>query len=652
VRPLALALLLVLALTSCRAQESAPSAPSDRTRGPWERRDLWLDRPQIEVYPFGNRSARPDARGISFLGAAEVRDMSKVPPQQLIAFPRRTAGQVRALGQAAGSRLKWRLSVGRDAYVSFVPLGPAGADPAQGGQACACTYRLGVRAPDGSLHELARLPVEAPTPLNPFAQAAVEVSLAAWEGQEVDLLLQIDGPPDLQPGLQSGLRPGQPLPAALWGSLALYSRGPAALPVPGGGKPNVLVLGIDTLRADALGAWGRSPSLTPAIDRLAEESDVWLDAFSAFNVTNPSFVSIFTGLWGKNHGIYDLQTPLPPDHTTLAELFSAAGYDTMAVISAHHLGAHNSGLGQGFAEVTTASEHFAAELAVDMTVDWLAGREGRPFFAWVHLFDPHTPHTPPEPYAVGFRPAADAGLAPVSLWEPFRPPGPRGFTEPVLGADKTLYDGEVAYLDRQVGRLLAFLASRGLLDNTVVALVADHGENLGDYGILYRHLGLWDSTTHVPLLVRRPAARSEGRRFKGLVQTIDLFPTLLRLADLAVPAQDGQDLYELTGEGRTGRRAVFAEHAGRLGLMARTDRHQYILSSGNNPRFIPDGPALYDVAEDPDQNVNLAGRGLPAEREMDALLKRWLATRRKAATTQQRTLSPEEEQRLRALGYQ
>ena len=636
-RPAA-SLLLAVCLAGCRA-----GSGEDGAAGAWVRRDLWAERPQVEASPFG-KARRPVAREVSYLGTAEVRDLSKVPPQQLINIPKRTAAQVRALAQSAGSRLRWRVKVGPAAYVSFIPLGyPAGRPP------CPCTFRMGVRAPDGAIHELSRLPVE---PMGPIAQAAVEVPLAAWEGQEIDLLFQVDGPPP------SPDTPGQPVPAALWGSPALYQRG-APLPRRGTGerRPNVLLIGFDTLRADALGPWGRTPSLSPAFDRLAAESDVWPDAYSTFNITNPSFVSILTGLYGKDHGVYDLQTPLPRERTTLAELFAGAGYDTLAVISARHLGDHNSGLGQGFGQVVTAGEHHSAELAVDLTADWLAARAGRneggarPFFAWLHLFDPHTPHTPPEPYAVGFRPAAPAGLAPVASWVPFRPPGPRTFDEPVLGGQRDLYDGEVAYLDRQLGRLLDFLASRGMLEDTVLALVADHGENLGDHGILYRHLGLWDSTTHVPLLIRRPGPRREGRRLPGLVQTLDLFPTLLRQAGLPVPDQDGRDLYELTAEGRPGRRAVFAEHAGRLGLMVRTAGHLYTRSQGNNPRLVPDGPALYDLAADPGQIANLAGRGLPAEQELSGLLQRWLADRRPAVAPRSRALSEEEEMRLRALGY-
>ncbi|HYG62929.1 MAG TPA: sulfatase-like hydrolase/transferase, partial [Thermoanaerobaculia bacterium] len=206
------------------------------------------------------------------------------------------------------------------------------------------------------------------------------------------------------------------------------------------------------------------------------------------------------------------------------------------------------------------------------------------------------------------------------------------------------------YLDRQVGRLLDFLESRGALDDTLVVLVADHGESLGEHGIVFRHVGLHDTTTHVPMMIRWPGPGKKGRRIEGLVQTIDLFPTILGAVGLPVPQQDGEDLRKLTGDGRKGRRAVFAEHAAKLGLMARTREHKYILSQGN-PQFFPDGPSLYDVNADPGETRNLAGQNLAAERQMADLLFRWLADRRHHTETTPKDLSPEEIERLRALGY-
>ncbi|MEA2603789.1 MAG: choline-sulfatase [Acidobacteriota bacterium] len=592
--------------------------------------DLWRIAPFVDSTPVEFKEAT--FRRLSFLGAEEVRDLSRVPPEQLAAFPKRTAGQVRALEQRASTLVHWTIQPGRDAYFSFTPLGAF--------NGCDCTYRVGIREAPDKVREIYRVKAGQVTP---FARAAIAVDLSPWTGRRIDLLTHVEG---------SAATPlGQPVPSVLWGSPALYGRKAVRI-ARREGPPNILLIGIDTLRADALGAWGRNPSLTPALDRLAGQSDVWPDAFSTFNVTNPSFASILTGLYGKNHGVYDLQTPLPPGQTTLAEILSGAGYDTMAVISASHLGDPHSGLGQGFREVTTASEHFAAELPVDLTMDWLTAHGGRPrpFFIWLHLFDPHTPHTPPEPYALGFRPAKAAGLSPVRAWIPFRQPGPRSFAENVLGGQRDLYDGEVAYLDRQVGRLLDFLESRGMLEDTVIAVVADHGENLGDHGLSFRHLGLWDSTTHVPLMIRWPGLERKGRRLAGLVQTIDVFPTLLATAGLPIPPQDGTDLRELTGEGHTGRKAVFSEHADRLSVSVRTAGWRYGVNEGND-RFLPNGPYLYDLKTDPQETKSLAGQGLPAEKELNDLLIRWLATRRQGARPEPRGLTEEEKGRLRALGY-
>jgi arylsulfatase A-like enzyme len=514
----------------------------------------------------------------------------------------------------------------------------------------------------------------------------VELDLGPFDGTRVDVLLQIDPLPGPAPSLLAG---GGGAPRVLWASPAVYGRlapgedpspwdGAAAANDGDGGGPaprrrggdgaarpvNILLFGFDTLRYDAVGPHREGPSLTPHLDALAAEGDAWDAAFSTFNSTNPSFASIMTGLYGKNHGVYDLRTPLPAVHVTLAERFAAAGYDTFAVIAARHLGPRWSGLGRGFAEISTSEHIDAGELVADRALEWLAGRDG-PWFAWLHFFDPHTPHTPPQPFGLGFRPAAAAGLGPVTGWFPFRQPGPREYVENVFAGHPELYDGEVAYLDRQFGRVLDFLASRGALDDTVVAVVADHGESLGEHDILCQHGGLHDQTTHVPLIVRWPERLLEGpewlprrgRRFAGLVQTIDLHPTLLAAAGLEPPPSDGLDLRRLTvepiGAGPAGeppgRRHVFAEHAERLGAMVRTRRWKYFVSE-RNP-VVPDGPSLFDLERDPGETVNLAGRGLEIEADLAALLARWQATVRPAADAQPAPLTEEDRQQLRSLGY-
>jgi arylsulfatase A-like enzyme len=205
----------------------------------------------------------------------------------------------------------------------------------------------------------------------------------------------------------------------------------------------------------------------------------------------------------------------------------------------------------------------------------------------------------------------------------------------------------VAYLDREVDRLLDFLRSRGLLETTLVAFVADHGENLEDHGVLYRHAGLWDTTTHVPMSIRWPGERRQGRRLRGLVQTLDLYPTLLAAAGLRPNPQDGRDLRLLTGPGRGGRRAVFAEQAdGHAGGTVRTRRYRLFEAAGS--KLVPDGAYFYDLREDPGELANLAGRGLAEEAALRDLLRRW---RRQGGARAPATRDAERDAELRALGY-
>ncbi|MFN7963403.1 MAG: sulfatase [Thermoanaerobaculia bacterium] len=615
------ALLLATLGTACRRGEPAA--------GPWQRMNLWAQAPKVLHSPFANpRKPAFEAR-LGYLGAQEVRDLSQVPPETFANYPHQAAGQVEVLEQVAGSRLGWRLTLGQAPYLGFTPL------PAQGLPApCRFRVELSTGGPWMEVYSAS------PALLQPAPQAE-QVDLSPWAGKAVELALVVEPPAGASFDPAALSRVG-------WASPAVWSRGPLRPSERAKRPPNLLLIGIDTLRADHVGAFradGKSPwggvSLTPAIDRLAAQSDVWPEAYTVFNVTNPSFVSILTGLYGKNHGVYDLRTPVSQETATLTKIAKGAGYDTLALISARHLGPHNSGLAQGFDQVVLSEEQFAAELPVDRAMDWIAARE-RPFFLWLHLFDPHTPHTPPDPYALGRRPATPPGLAPVRDWLAFRELGHPAYEQPVLAGNRALYAGEVAYVDRQLDRLLDFLGSRGLLDSTVIALVGDHGENLGEHGILHRHAGLWETTTHVPLLIRRPA--EGGSRHSGLVETIDLFPTVLALLGLPAPETDGRNLYEPG----TGRPAVFAEHASQYGLTVRTAAHRWMRSAGNP--LVPDGVYFYDLKSDPGEEHNLAGSGQPEEKRLAELAERWAKARRATGSTPT-DLSPEDLARLRALGY-
>ncbi|MEM8963286.1 MAG: sulfatase, partial [Acidobacteriota bacterium] len=467
----------------------------------------------------------------------------------------------------------------------------------------------------------------------------IEVDLGPWAGRRVELILALhtDATPECQ--------------AVRWSSPRIVERRrPKSRKRAAVEQPNILLLTPDTLRADALGAWGRRPSVTPALDALAENSDVYLETYATSNNTNPSFISLMTGLHAKNHLIYDLRTPLPTSHTTLAELLRDGGYSTRAVISATHLG-HAAGLEQGFDVMTVPLGQYYAETVVDIALGWLDSPRQlpTPFFLWLHFFDPHVPHAAPEPYMLGYRPVTQTGMARRSPWTPFREIGRRAFdprSPRKLQGHADFYPGEVAYLDRQIDRLLGYLASTGLDRDTIIIVVADHGETLGERGSYFDHVGLHDNNVHVPLIVHMPR-QGHSNRIHKLIHHFDLFPAILQWAGVPVPEKiDARNMLDL---GSRGRRAVFSSHANNSGWMVRTHKLKYWVNQSE--KTVPLGPYLYDLTLDPDELFNLAGKGDPREAEMADLLTRW---RRDVKNFEEPTaieVDPETRERLRALGY-
>jgi len=311
--------------------------------------------------------------------------------------------------------------------------------------------------------------------------------------------------------------------AATFAYLTLGRGGPPT-PRDRSGSPNLLLVTIDTLRADRVGAYGYGPAETPALDRLAREGLLVEDAVVQVPQTRPSHASILTGRLPYEHGIRDnFSPPLDPAHPTLATLLKKQGYATGAFIGAYPV-SRDSGLDHGFdafddpfsgapgGGLRLERSARPAGPVVDAALAWLQGTTARPFLAWVHVFDPHAPYEPPAPYRERFREAP--------------------------------YDGEVAYADSQVGRLLDWLLRSGEASRTLVVVTSDHGEGLGDHGEDEHQLFVYDSTLRVPLVLSWPGRLPAGRRVKGQFRSVDLLPTLLELL--------GQPAVPTSGESRAG----------------------------------------------------------------------------------------------------
>ena len=380
--------------------------------------------------------------------------------------------------------------------------------------------------------------------------------LAAFAGQEVRLVLTAHGS-----------RPSpSPRARALLGAPSVTGR------LVEDRRPNILLVTLDTLRYDVLGAYQdtaarlgettTAPELvhTPVLDDLAAGSYLFEQAWSAGNSTQPSHASILTGASIQDHSLFDNYGSLADANRTLAEELRAAGYRTAAVVCQGAISTP-AGFGQGFdlfvpADATSGTD---GRIAVDLASRWLEQQDGdAPFFLWVHLFDPHTPYLLPDGFVESFGEAVGVPLPDPQTAPPLLPPATQvppelAFLEGVRSeayADY-LYHVEVAYTDALMGDLLAALEPHHA--DTLTVVTADHGECLGEHGSYYNHRGLSPETLHVPLMVQLPG-QTEGKRVAERVTNRDITPTVIGLLGLAdVPPTASSWPWRMPGpRGRTG----------------------------------------------------------------------------------------------------
>ena len=386
----------------------------------------------------------------------------------------------------------------------------------------------------------------------------------------------------------------------------------------------VILISSDTVRADHLPVYGYTHGQTPVLDAFARDAVVFERAYTHAPQTLPSHSSILTGLLPFEHGVRDnLGFTLKPNTPTLASLFHTAGYRTGGFVSAYVL-RKETGISQGFdvynAEFPAGSQERSIAQVQRSGLDTLAATEtwlntltDDKFFLFFHIYEPHTPYTPPPRYA---------SLAP--------------------------YDGEIAFADEITGRLLDDLKRRGWYDHAAVVLLSDHGEDLNEHGEEEHGLFLYDSTTHVPLMIKQPGSRHGGERSATPVQLIDIVPTIASIAGLAPPAGlRGRNLRPLLdGGGDIAAQGIYAEafysryHFGWSELLSLTDdRYRFIKA----PRS-----ELYDLQKDPHETVSVIGDRAQVATAMRSGLDALIAGRGIDAPG---AVSAEDRERLASLGY-
>lgn len=355
---------------------------------------------------------------------------------------------------------------------------------------------------------------------------------------------------------------------------------------------NVVVISLDTTRADRLPAYGFSGMTTPALDRIARQGMVFDCAETVAPLTLPAHTSLFTGLYPPHHGVRDnadapaVGVAAAP---TLAEILRARGFRTAAFVGSVVL-SRSRGLARGFDTYSDGAydglpppRRRDGSIVIDEASAWIDRQDGAPFFLWVHLYDVHGPQRLPIEYRRAY---GDS------------------------------YEGGLAYADAQVGRLLNSLERKGVIPSTAVIVAGDHGESLGDHGEREHGIFVYESTMHVPLIVRSPGAR-RGHA-DGLVSLVDVLPTVVDLFGLPRPSGlDGVSLVPALRGRRLPEREVYAEsmYPSHLGWgplrMLRRERMKYIEA----PR-----PELYDLATDPFERRNLVSERPAAADGMRARL--------------------------------
>jgi arylsulfatase A-like enzyme/tetratricopeptide (TPR) repeat protein len=403
-------------------------------------------------------------------------------------------------------------------------------------------------------------------------------------------------------------------------------------PPPGAAKPNVILITIDTLRADHVGCYGAQNVKTPTLDSLARDGVVFERAMAQVPLTWPSHTVILTGTYPFQNGAQDFTRPsLNPQVRSVAQAFQKAGFATGAVVSSFVLDrswrldrgfdSYDDKLSSAKLQKTDSGGMVARRAAesVPRAIAWLKKRpQEQPFFLWLHLYDPHRPYEPPEPYRTEYK--------------------------------GRLYDGEIAYADHELGALISWLKENHLYDSALIVLLSDHGESLGEHAETEHGFFLYNATVHVPLIVKPPAGSgiAPGRRSE-VVETAAVAPTLLQLAGVEDAMQKAFQAPPLLSA-NSGKDPAYSETTYPFSLFGWSPLHGL---QNERYHFIEaPKPELYDLASDPGETRNIADEkpavvGVLREK-LQKLLGRTPFQEPAGGTS---NLSPEGQDKLRALGY-
>ena len=451
------------------------------------------------------------------------------------------------------------------------------------------------------------------------------------------------------------------LAGILLAAFFLAAPAPARAPEPAAPPPSVVLIILDTARADHFHCYGYPLPTTPVIDRLASEGALFLGAISQAVNTNPSHASLLTGLLPNAHGSHYNTTPLDPAFETLTTILAKAGYRTGAFVSGYTMVVSQSGFNRGFEvyddDLSGRQERKGVE-TVDRALAWLRSvPPEKPYFLFVHLFDPHGNYDPPPGFAEKFRTGKYDAISESGKIPEYQQLEIGG----VLSLDPldyiSRYDGEIHYGDAQIGRLLEAIGEK-----PVVVFAADHGETLVERDYYFSHgARLNEEAVRVPLIIRFPEKGLRGKRIGGVARLVDVLPTLLSyLGRTAPPRLEGRSLLPFIRAGGipTGGTAISEARAAPMLLEGRRvafPQRTYIVSARSDRYKIiryPTAPKatleLFDLDKDPAERNNIASTDLQRASSLFTALDLYLVTGRPPRPPD---LDDEAKKKLRSLGY-
>ena len=411
-------------------------------------------------------------------------------------------------------------------------------------------------------------------------------------------------------------------------------------------KPSVVLIVIDTIRADALGCYGYGVETTPNIDAFSSGGMLFSRAIAASPWTGPSVASLTTGLYPDELGVREFEQPLPRDTTTLAELLQGHGWRTGAVVSNGYV-APIFGHDQGYDtfwkkeytgdDATKKTPVATADLITDVALSWIETNT-EPFYLYVHYTDPHDPYWPPEDWRLRF------GADPETIDETMmRREGAlsRDLTHADVALMRSMYDASIAFMDQEIGRFLENLPS-----DTIVVIVGDHGEEFVDHGGLFHGHTLYEELVRVPLLVRGPGVKTGAS--DRLVSHVDVTPTILDMLRVPIPKNMSGSSFRraLSGKRMRTRSPALSvrEFEGARVVSARTNEWKLIYAG-------PGNMALFDLAGDPGERINLARKQPEVTDELVDVVLKHAEGVREAPEPDVDELNEERLQKLRSLGY-